>query len=302
MTTIIKATGKATDLTLPILTLNLLLEPYSSSLDRVYSLNRRIRGGYSGPLMKVRRSSDSTTLDIGTETSNLVLDATLTNFAAGSDLFIHTLFDQSVNAKHLTQSTTTRQPKLATAGVLNKVNGKLSAIFDGVDDMMTGGAPGLYAAGSMTHLLVLKAAIPTAAARLWTESIAADGNGIQYGLQAPDSMDNRATSLNYANGSVTSVKGTFASWDNTLRQYTAKDTGNTFSHWVDNNADSVMNTAYTRGTVTARDTFTLGGVTRAAGFGNFAMNFSEGIWAKTALNDTQRLELQANQKAFYATL
>lgn len=70
--------------------------------------------GWAGNCLQVRRSSDNTTLDIGFS-GNVVDFAAADAFAAGSNLFVTTFYDQSGNGKDLTQAATASQPVFVRA-------------------------------------------------------------------------------------------------------------------------------------------------------------------------------------------
>lgn len=78
---------------------------------------RQIRTAYAGNCLKVRRSSDSTTLDIGFSGGWLDESALLT-FCGGGDGFIDTWYDQSTAGVNATQATTTLQPRIVSSGVV----------------------------------------------------------------------------------------------------------------------------------------------------------------------------------------
>jgi len=98
---------------------------------------RKLRTAYTGYCLKVRRSSDSATQDIGF-TSAGDLDVTaLLNFVGTGTGYVTTWYDQSGNARNATQATTTYQPTIVTSGVLNTLNNRPIMTFDGVDDTLT---------------------------------------------------------------------------------------------------------------------------------------------------------------------
>lgn len=86
-----------------------------------YSL-RKLRTAYAGNCIKVRRSSDSTTQDIGFSGDWLDQTSLLTFCGAGNG-FVDTWYDQSTNVKNLTQATTGLQPRIVSAGVVETVTG-----------------------------------------------------------------------------------------------------------------------------------------------------------------------------------
>lgn len=86
----------------------------SSSSHRLYS-------GYTGPLIRVRRASDSAQADIGYDVATDRLDtAALAAHCGASNGFIVTRYDQSGNANDVTQATTSVQSKIydGATGVL----------------------------------------------------------------------------------------------------------------------------------------------------------------------------------------
>lgn len=77
---------------------------------------RKLRAGYNGYAMRVRRSSDSTTLDIGFVGGALDIAALLAFVGAGDGHVTH-WYDQSGNGRDLVQGSAASQPKAVTGGV-----------------------------------------------------------------------------------------------------------------------------------------------------------------------------------------
>lgn len=96
-----------------------------------YSL-RNLSLSYVGPVVTVRRSTDSAEADF---TASEVSDGTLAGWA-GADGFVKQWWDQSGNARHATASGTA-QPQIVDSGVLVTEGGKAALQFDGVDDRMS---------------------------------------------------------------------------------------------------------------------------------------------------------------------
>ena len=83
-------------------------------LDGAWSLQQAVTG-YSGNIVRVRRSSDNAEQDIGL--SGTALDvAALETFCAATDGFVVTWYDQSGNTVNLSQAATADQPKIVSAG------------------------------------------------------------------------------------------------------------------------------------------------------------------------------------------
>ena len=101
-----------------------------------YSLRALSRGWVAGDVVEVRRSDFGGGADTADFTEGQIISGALlafvTEFNASGDGFVSTWYDQSGQANNATQGTTTEQPKLVSAGVLN-VNG---IEFDGTDDSL----------------------------------------------------------------------------------------------------------------------------------------------------------------------
>lgn len=107
-----------------------------------YSVARLIRAAYTGPLIRVRRSSDNTEQDISVDASGNLDTAALLAFVGAGSGFLRTLYDQSANALHAGQATTTQQPRIVNSGALDLLNSRPAAIFDGSNDVLFSGAHG----------------------------------------------------------------------------------------------------------------------------------------------------------------
>lgn len=116
----------------------------SSSIftDSVFAFSLRTPAGctYNGPLIRVRRSSDNSELNIFALSTldingNRVLDTvSLLSFVGAGSGFVTTWYDQSGNNRNATQTDSTRQPRIVNAGVLETMNGRPQMFFDGVND------------------------------------------------------------------------------------------------------------------------------------------------------------------------
>ena len=103
-----------------------------------YSFSRKLYTAYAGNCIEVRRSSDSTTQNIGFDADGNLDAAALATFCGVGSGFIRTIYDQSGNTRDLTQTTTANQPRIFNAGVLETLpNGQPAAYFDGTNDVLT---------------------------------------------------------------------------------------------------------------------------------------------------------------------
>lgn len=101
-----------------------------------YSL-RNIRTAYTGPVVQLRRSSDSSTRDCYEAE---LTDGTVATWASGGDAFVRTWYDQSGNARHVQQTTSSLQPQLVSSGSVLLLNGKPAIDWSAasVNRVMTG--------------------------------------------------------------------------------------------------------------------------------------------------------------------
>lgn len=107
-----------------------LLDNYEATI--AYS-TRLLRSDYAGNCIKVRRSSDDSTQDIGF-VDGLLNETALLAFCGAGDGYIDTFYDQSGNTQDLIQPTTTKQPLIVSGGAILKVNERQYLSFDGTDD------------------------------------------------------------------------------------------------------------------------------------------------------------------------
>lgn len=92
---------------------------------------RRLRSYYTGPLIRVRRSSDNTTMDVGFTAAGNLDTAALLAFVGTGSAFVTTWYDQSGSGCHAVQSTMVHQPAIVESGVLIAMNGVPSMRFSG---------------------------------------------------------------------------------------------------------------------------------------------------------------------------
>ena len=104
-----------------------LLETYTGS-SAAYSL-RKLRTGYYGAAIRVRRSSDNTEQDIAFKTNGTLDTVGLTGFVGSGDGFVTTWYDQSGNGKHAYQISASNQPRIVLGGVIDLINNKPSLKF-----------------------------------------------------------------------------------------------------------------------------------------------------------------------------
>ena len=107
----------------------MLLDVYNGAAS-AYSL-RKLKTAISPNAIKVRRSSDSTSQDIGFDVNGNLDTSSLLSFVGAGNGFVTHFFDQSGNSNHLVQGTAARQPTIVSSGSLITQNGKPSIYFSG---------------------------------------------------------------------------------------------------------------------------------------------------------------------------
>ncbi|WP_322014421.1 arabinofuranosidase catalytic domain-containing protein [Paraburkholderia sp. J12] len=78
---------------------------------------RRLRGGYGGPCLNVRRDSDNSTQDIGFTASGELNTNALLTFVGNANGYVTKWYDQMPGASHLKQTQTVLQPQIINDGV-----------------------------------------------------------------------------------------------------------------------------------------------------------------------------------------
>jgi hypothetical protein len=110
-----------------------LLDTYTGAA-ACYSL-RLMRTAYTGALIRVRRSSDNTELDINANVFGELDTVSLLDFAGTGDAFVKVWYDQA-STNDATQTTTANQPKIVSSGAVIVENGKPAIQFDGSNDQL----------------------------------------------------------------------------------------------------------------------------------------------------------------------
>jgi len=106
------------------------LDAYTTNLTVAWSLSRRLLSSYTGPLIRIRRSSDSTEQNIGATALGDLDTAAITSFVGSNSAFVRTVYHQNGGA-NLEQATAASQPRIVNAGTLETVNGKPACLFSG---------------------------------------------------------------------------------------------------------------------------------------------------------------------------
>lgn len=259
---------------------------------------RRLRTAYSGSAIRVRRSSDNVEQDIGFSGNSLDTSA-LTSFIGSNSGFVVTWYDQSGNARHVSQSDTTRQPRIVNAGTIDTVASVPAPFFDGTTDVMFNSSPFLYAAGAMTAFFVCNNV--NAGAVFFAEESSTSGNPAYRFSQNSTTGGRLAYTLrNDANTTIVNfVDITPAStFDGILKNIVVRDTGSQAQAFV--NGTNGTNANYTRSGALTLDRFALGG--RVSFFGSVAVsagNIAEAIFFPSSVSNADLNAVNASQGSAY---
>ena len=108
---------------------SLILDDYSG-VSAAYSL-RKLRNAYTGYAVRVRRSSDNASQDIGFNANgDLDTTALLSHVGAGNG-FVSIWYDQSGNGKNTTQVSSNNQPQIVSNGSVLTLKNKPTMYFNG---------------------------------------------------------------------------------------------------------------------------------------------------------------------------
>jgi len=106
------------------------LSAISSTSAAAFSM-RRLICTYAGSAIKVRRSSDNATQDIGFNVSGDLDTIALKTFVGANSAFVTTWYDQSGNGRNALQATAGSQPRIVNAGVIDRQNSMPAIYFPG---------------------------------------------------------------------------------------------------------------------------------------------------------------------------
>lgn len=148
-----------------------LLDLIGTAANAGYSV-RKLRTAYAGSALRVRRSSDSTEQDIGFSGTDLD-SASLISFCGAGDGFVKTWYDQSGNARDITQGTAANQPQIVSSGALiSTFSAKGSLSFDGSNDLLStaSAVSSFISASAYTYFFAGRVTSGTNTGSQWTEA------------------------------------------------------------------------------------------------------------------------------------
>lgn len=148
-----------------------LLDSLSGTPKVAYSL-RKLRSAYSGNAIKIRRSSDNTTTDIGFDGSGNLDTSAITSFVGANNAFVDTWYDQSGNGYNATQSTQGAQPRIVSSGTIDTLNSMPTLVFITANSTYMRATPSAWSGTSAAAIAVGSQTTSTSAAgRLISTSV-----------------------------------------------------------------------------------------------------------------------------------
>ncbi|MNF88432.1 hypothetical protein D3C84_709270 [compost metagenome] len=120
-----------------------------------YSCGRLLRAGYSGPALRVRRSSDGLEQDIGF-VDNVLDESALLTFVGSGDGYVRTLYDQSASGWHALQPVAGSQPQIVAGGVIKRIGNAPAVTFNGINSFLTIAALNLTTTSALSMFCVVK--------------------------------------------------------------------------------------------------------------------------------------------------
>lgn len=279
--------------------------PFVGALDTIpasaaaYS-TRRLLSSYTGPAIRVRRSSDNAEADIGfTAAGDLDTTALLAHVGAGNG-FVTTWYDQSGNGRNATQTTAGNQPHIVNAGVVETLGGKPAIVFNGTNNILVHNAAFLYQAGAASVSAVLSGG-SQADRRIVAEGSSSSFQPVYSPLQVHLLNDTASSPFIRTDASLITLSNlnqlTSNSFNGSANVLTHVDTGSSFSGFLNGAAGESV--GYTRGGTLTMDRFAVGGLQRPSAASFFNGFLAEIVTYPSSLSTSDRQTLERNQGAYY---
>jgi hypothetical protein len=186
-----------------------------------YSL-RKLRSAYTGSAIRVRRSNDNAEQDIGFVFFGQLDTVALLSFVGANNGFVVTWYDQSSNARDVTQATALSQPQIVSSGSVLLENGEPTIQFDGINDNLVFGSALLNNAANVYSSVVFSTT-STTSNQIVHSSPSGGGAARGYDLRLPNATQaqlailtnpsntttNALGNFNYSTGNANLITGTF---------------------------------------------------------------------------------------------
>ncbi|WP_435084360.1 sialate O-acetylesterase [Gordonia hongkongensis] len=253
---------------------------------------RKLVSTYTGPTVLLRRSSDNATQAFTpNQTTGMLDQAAILAWGGSSSLYVVTLYDQGTGAKNLTALSAGQQPRLADAGVLDKVNGTLAMLFTASASQFLRGAGNNMLAQEASSVLMVVHSSDLVSRYPFSEWGA---NGARY---IPGGYDSATSSWISNQRDDTTVLYTTGYAPNTgLQQRSMVEDGNACRLYEGGTLKTTSSGMTAPGTTTMN--YTGLGCWAAGNFWNSYIG--EVVVWPLALSTTARQAGEANQKAYFA--
>lgn len=211
---------------------SLLLDLYPSAA-AAYSF-RKLRDGYTGSAIRVRRSNDNAEQDIGFNGNNNFDETALTQFAGVNSCYVTTWYDQSGNGRNATQTTAANQPRIVNAGTIDKQGSNPIIVFDGINDHFT--ADGTYSLATHSIFATVKSlnnSTPKTVFSRGTTSVNTKREAFsyiyldRYDLQVSEGSNFPTAIKTYTPANFVLISGTIAGATGTMSNYVNNSIGTT---------------------------------------------------------------------------
>lgn len=262
-------------------------------LARAYALRKILP--YDGPLFRVRRDNDNVEEDFDSVSA-------ATAFVGSASGLVSAWYDQTDNGRDLFQTTSTKQPRLIAAGVLERIGARTAIRFDNVDDIMVGTSAGAWAAGSASFAGVVHGYTGAQATGIVCGEFNSAVVNTSYELCGATTytltqfLRNDGGVAMIPTGSVAETPPAFQ--PGVPAQFTVIDTGSVFKKRV--KKTNLADITYTR-TGTTTDRFAVNGRARAGAENGWrGMFMGELLVAHTAWDDTSRDKVEAFESSYFS--
>lgn len=265
---------------------------------RAYSL-RRLLSVYTGPLIRVRRSSDDTTQDIGFDITGHLDNTALLAFVGSGNGFVTRWYDQSGSGANLEQGTLASQPSIVTAGALNTLDGLPAVTFDGTNDWLTVASVGLYAAGAATMGVVFSGAAVSNSVVVGESNNAGGGSLYRLLRSSTAAMNVQATNNAGTTLWANSVSGD-TTFDAAQHHVFYTDSGALINDWRDG-APKHVNLAAVRSGAMTLSNLSLGAHLNGGTPANFLNGKVQELVLWTSNQGVDRVAISDAQKTYWGT-
>ncbi|MFD1256894.1 T9SS type A sorting domain-containing protein [Mucilaginibacter terrae] len=254
------------------------LNKMTSAASAAYSL-RRVKNN-ANLAVKVRRSNDNATQDIGFNTEGSLNTTALTTFVGSASAYITTWYDQSGNGRNAVNTTTSGQPRIVNSGVIETQNGKPTIIWSN-SPITTLTAPTAFISTSKHTISVVNKLSRTTGAHIFVGNT----NTNQFGYSHTDTLIlNSARSTN---------------------QQAYQTVQNTNTNIITNTESGPVGSTWKNGSLLVKNygtlTGTVGNFSSLGGFSTYGVSGSmpEVLIFDTEISATDRQIMEADQLGFY---